>query len=336
MTRSLPVFVTLTLLMSGCGVGGVGSEPGLLECATNSLKCGDGIVCPALEACDDGNELDGDYCSADCEENMGFCGDNRLQPNEVCDDGGENVFSYASSSGRCNETCSAYASYCGDGVTDAEFEACDDGNASNTDGCLTNCLFPRICSESYALGDVTEAYYTRVEITQLRDCVSINGDLVIGNSGLSTLEDLHALRSIFGNVLVYGNHSLKNLKGLNSLQSIGGYFTMHKNNSLTNLEGLETLNSTGGLKLWSNRSLESLEGMIALDAIDGNFEIYDNGALQNLEGFGVLNRVGGDLLIWCNDSLAKSEAQRFRDAIGVSNIDGEITIYDNGDSVGCD
>lgn len=37
------------------------------------------------EACDDGNTLNGDYCSSDCSMVTGYCGDSIAQTNEMCD-----------------------------------------------------------------------------------------------------------------------------------------------------------------------------------------------------------------------------------------------------------
>lgn len=47
--------------------------------------CGDGVL-DAGEACDDGNIIDGDGCSASCTVEA-FCGDGKLDPGEQCDDG---------------------------------------------------------------------------------------------------------------------------------------------------------------------------------------------------------------------------------------------------------
>ena len=50
--------------------------------------CGDGVIQPWLgEACDDLNTVDGDYCSADCTQELAWCGDGDTQANagEVCD-----------------------------------------------------------------------------------------------------------------------------------------------------------------------------------------------------------------------------------------------------------
>lgn len=47
--------------------------------------CGDGTL-DAGEACDDGNNVDGDGCSANCTVEA-YCGDGTLDPGEQCDDG---------------------------------------------------------------------------------------------------------------------------------------------------------------------------------------------------------------------------------------------------------
>lgn len=59
------------------------------------------------------------------------CGDGVTDPGEACDDG--NV----SDSDACLTSC--LAATCGDGFVQAGVEACDDGNASETDACLTSC-----------------------------------------------------------------------------------------------------------------------------------------------------------------------------------------------------
>ncbi len=53
--------------------------------ACRASFCGDGILDPG-EACDDGNNIDGDGCSAMCTIES-FCGDGILDPGEQCDDG---------------------------------------------------------------------------------------------------------------------------------------------------------------------------------------------------------------------------------------------------------
>ncbi|MBW2381737.1 MAG: DUF4215 domain-containing protein, partial [Deltaproteobacteria bacterium] len=113
-----------------------------------------GRIRDAVEACDDGNNDNGDGCAADCMMiEPGYrcptvgalcvaivCGDSRIDPPETCDDG--NAAAADGCSASCERedgwTCplpgvACVATECGDGIV-AGFEQCDDGNAI-TDGC---------------------------------------------------------------------------------------------------------------------------------------------------------------------------------------------------------
>lgn len=120
--------------------------------------CGDGQRA-ASEACDDGNTVGGDGCSADCfavEANFTcptpgqlcvstiVCGDGQVTGNEQCDDGN------AIGADGCSVTCQlepgwacaipgirCAAAACGDGLV-AGSEECDDGNSAAF-GCDAQC-----------------------------------------------------------------------------------------------------------------------------------------------------------------------------------------------------
>lgn len=118
-----------------------------LGCRGNTLSvCGDGEVAldgdgVAVEACDDGNALSGDYCSADCSSITGACGDASIQTNEACDDG-VNDGAY----GGCTSECSL-APRCGDSVVD-EQETCDDGLLDGGyGGCFSDCTLASRCGD---------------------------------------------------------------------------------------------------------------------------------------------------------------------------------------------
>ncbi|MBN2528811.1 MAG: DUF4215 domain-containing protein [Deltaproteobacteria bacterium] len=115
------------------------------ECVTD---CGDGIVA-GEETCDDGVN-DGSYgsCMPDCTRGE-RCGDGVLQPeHEICDDGVNlSVYSTTGSPG-CAPGCVA-GSFCGDGVLNSLFgEQCDDGvNAGGYGKCAANCTLDARCGD---------------------------------------------------------------------------------------------------------------------------------------------------------------------------------------------
>ena len=109
-----------------------------------------------MEACDDGNQVDGDGCSEQCEVEQGWscdesgtrcntiCGDGIKNAQELCDDGNLIDGDGCSRSCRietgweCDAEPSICASICGDGIVHGA-ESCDDGNSESGDGCSEQC-----------------------------------------------------------------------------------------------------------------------------------------------------------------------------------------------------
>ncbi len=92
--------------MGNGGVGSIDDPP--------APGCGNGMVNPTTEACDDGNNNNGDGCWGNCL---------RVEPGYLCRDEGM--------------PCAAIAR-CGDGAIIFP-EQCDDGNADPGDGCSSTC-----------------------------------------------------------------------------------------------------------------------------------------------------------------------------------------------------
>ena len=144
--------------------GGTGDPDGGTDGGPTNTSCGNRTI-QAGEACDDGNTLSGDGCSADCKTRepgwfcdtagapciRNVCGDGRTGTGEACDD-----HNTASNDG-CSATCAVEAGYtcptsggrcnaarCGDGIVAAD-EECEDNNASpaNGDGCSATCRLER-------------------------------------------------------------------------------------------------------------------------------------------------------------------------------------------------
>ncbi|HEX7837549.1 MAG TPA: kelch repeat-containing protein [Kofleriaceae bacterium] len=90
--------------------------------------CGDGKRDPG-EVCDDGNNISGDGCPADCSPP---CGDRILDPGEACDDG--NHIDGDGCSADCHST-----EVCGNGVPDIG-EQCDEGGLPSRSVCSSRCM----------------------------------------------------------------------------------------------------------------------------------------------------------------------------------------------------
>jgi cysteine-rich repeat protein len=101
---------------------------------SSAAECGDGIITPPNEECDDGNDVDDDACSNSCRPAV--CGDEITQSNEECDDNAIDEDGCA----QCK------LARCGDGFIRTEGDApeqCDDGNDVADDGC-TDCTIDAV------------------------------------------------------------------------------------------------------------------------------------------------------------------------------------------------
>ncbi len=102
--------------------------------------CGDGVVSPNNgEECDDGNNEDGDGCSASCKKEPVVCGNGILELGEECDDG-----NLVDGDG-CTSTC--IVEFCGDGIVQPALgEVCDEGSSNGDAGipCDVKCKRPCI------------------------------------------------------------------------------------------------------------------------------------------------------------------------------------------------
>jgi len=128
----------LFLLTSACAVEG--DEPmneppgtasttgdqgstGAVEPSTTGVPEASSTTDPEVTSSGTNNETD----------TIGFCGNNRIDEYESCDDG-----PYNDDAGVCTMSCRF--AVCGDGLVHDGVEACDDGNNFNTDACLNGCI----------------------------------------------------------------------------------------------------------------------------------------------------------------------------------------------------
>jgi fibro-slime domain-containing protein len=136
----------------------VPAEAGALDAPQFVATCGDGIM-SGPEACDDGNTVSGDGCSATCHIELGYkcsgspskcsptvCGDGKVEGTEGCDDGNIWPFDGCSPTCQIEPQCGSATSAvgacqtgCGDGILLRGTEECDDGNLLDGDGCSHEC-----------------------------------------------------------------------------------------------------------------------------------------------------------------------------------------------------
>lgn len=125
--------------------------------------CGDGTV-DSGEECDDGNNTDGDGCSATCKDETApeTCGNEELDEGEECDNGSANGMPCQPEYGDCtycSSVCtvaSVQGPYCGDNHVDTPYEQCDDGNNIDNDGCSSACekeFLPPVCGNGTIEGN---------------------------------------------------------------------------------------------------------------------------------------------------------------------------------------
>ena len=139
----------LNVSYEGCSVivCGDGIQEGDEECDDGNLintdactnecenaECGDSILWIGQEECDDGARIPGDGCDENCQLEEGvtpFCPNGVWETGEECDDG-----NYINTDA-CLNTCDDAS--CGDGYVWAGQELCDDGNQDDGDGCSSTC-----------------------------------------------------------------------------------------------------------------------------------------------------------------------------------------------------
>jgi hypothetical protein len=186
----------------------------------------------------------------------------------------------------------------------------------------------------------------------------IGGKLVIGN--VQSLVGLENLISIDGDFEVFFTSSLVDFTGLLNLKYIGGSLDIVENDVLTSIAPIFGVSIRQGIFIFNNPLLSTLEGFDPIKVDDGvpmeRIRIRNNNSLISLDGLetyseGELNVIeidqneslssvsalrnitslNGSFIITNNPFLPTvGEAEALRDAIGVENIRGTITISGNG------
>ena len=154
-----------------CDFGALNDDSTSCLSTCQLASCGDGFLRTDLEVnelgyevCDDGNLLDGDGCSSNCDDLETRC------PNGQ----------YVSSNTECPEP--PILPVCGNLVVEGE-ESCDDGNAINGDGCDQSCHAERVFIQSGLFHKVSQ------NLHQYEFTVDGRSRLVIETQGSNSLCD---------------------------------------------------------------------------------------------------------------------------------------------------
>jgi cysteine-rich repeat protein len=314
------------------------------------------------EVCDDGNQVDGDGCSANCLSDE-TCGngyrdeysDSRFTYREACDDGN------TEDGDGCSRDCFSDET-CGNGVRDHD-EKCDDGNTDDGDDCSGNCRVNNRCSnglydgsftihrlsDAARLGGCNTVQYDLtinpsefMNLHALRDLTTVRGNLTIevsqysGTDGrlLTTLEGLESLSHVGGDlglgVYGRGGTSLANVDALENLTSVDGSVWIYMNYDLENLKGLGNLGIIGqDLYIKNNPSLKTLNGFNTLQTINGAFEVLSNEKLANLNGLANVTVINGSVNIGDNQALKKLSALAGLTTVGAAGGGADLKIESN-------
>lgn len=224
------------------------------------------------------------------------------QPGANCANGGVSINSGAdaNSDGVLQDSEIENTQYVCNGATVVR---CADGGSA-FDGSITlrdPADFAQLAGKTCVDGDLIIAGLAG-EIPALPELATVTGEVVIaGNSDLTTLDGLSALRTIGQSYLIQGNDSLVDIAALASLDRVLSIFLVG-DNALPDLAGLSTLTSLDTkLTISNNRgltSLHGLEGVLTASTltIRSNSSLADLTALANLRSATVLEISGNSVL----------------------------------------
>lgn len=142
-----------------------------------------------------------------------------------------------------------------------------------------------ILGDLFITGDVND-------LSALNYLRSIDGNLIIQDTQLTTISNFENLNLISNNLVVIVNQSLIGIEGFNSITSIGGDFILVNNPNLFVLNGFNNLlNILDNFQVNSNKLLETIDGFENLETIDGFLEFNDCPFLVTVPNFNKLKAI---------------------------------------------
>ena len=138
----------------------------------------------------------------------------------------------------------------------------------------------------HVLGDVTintmEQFGDIVDLEGLSQIIQLKSLNIADNPNLSSLNGLHNISHINGELSIFNNDGLTDLSGLSSLVEVADEIIIEENDSLITLKGMDSLDVTNRLTLSNNLELFSTIGLEGIDTIRTSLNISNNPKLKNV------------------------------------------------------
>ncbi|MCK6508005.1 hypothetical protein L6R53_32345, partial [Myxococcota bacterium] len=151
---------------------------------------------------------------------------------------------------------------------------------------------------------------------------------VVRQNGLTEVGPLPSLRR--AGLSIYGNSDLVRFSAPPALEELNGLYLSGPvlvSVAAAPLSGMVD----GDFSLYDSPLLTDLTGLAPLTSIGGDLWIIGNDSLTSLEGLHNIEWIGGDVEITDNPLLPQAEIDAFLASVGLEDIDGTVTVEDNGD-----
>ena len=146
---------------------------------------------------------------------------------------------------------------------------------------------------------------------------TVQGDLVVQGTPLTSLRGLDGLQHVWGDVDIAFNPDLRRLGSLDALGEIGGGLRLEENQKLARIDGLRALATMpGDILITDHDSLQALDGFDALERVEGNLTLADLPAVTMLDGLAGLRSVGGSFDLLGLRRLERLDALAALDSVG--------------------
>jgi gliding motility-associated-like protein len=122
---------------------------------------------------------------------------------------------------------------------------------------------------------------------------SIEGDLLIRNTQLTTISNFDVLSLVLRTIQITDNNRLTEITGFNALLDLGFYFNIDNNPNLITIEGFNRATDVFG-DYWINNNtlLQTVEGFGRLKSIGGFLGFNDCPALNSIPSFNITTFIG--------------------------------------------